>query len=105
MTLRKLLLTGLLAGGTYHLYKNRLSLIDKWTTTQDVVHNSRARLSDIKHHLETLTQETEHLQTITEELAYRYRVFSKETQGHLAEIQNVMAKYQKQDNNHSHHQK
>lgn len=97
MKLKTLVLSGLASAGAFLLYKNRQEIATVVTETTNDIKNTNQAISKVKANLATVKQEQKTLTNVSQDLGYKFRVFNKELQAHLAEIKTVMAKYQTPD--------
>ena len=93
MKLKSFITLSLLGYAGYQAYRYRDQITE---TIQDFLErkdNISSDLDNIRRNLEIINQEKNNIQQISQDLSYKFRVFGKETQAHLDEINRITSKY------------
>nr|WP_282917309.1 chemotaxis protein [Streptococcus canis] len=94
MTTKPLLTLGLLSFAAYKAYQKRTIIKEFWETSAEAKNAIQFDLDKIKGDLALIQDQSKVIQDISQDFTYKWRLFTHETQAHVTEIQNRMAKYQ-----------
>ncbi|MBM7636482.1 chemotaxis protein [Streptococcus saliviloxodontae] len=93
MKLKQLALLSIGVYASYQAYQKRHALAENWTNLKKAGHEASHDLERIKQNLAIIESQTQNLNQISQDLTYKWRVFQKETQPRLREIQDHLAPY------------
>lgn len=97
MKFKNILILSTLSYGAFKIIKHKNDIKENYQNKSHTIETMAHNLEDIKQQLNTLTIESKQLKDIAANLSYKSRVFAKETQSHVSEINKRMNKYTKKE--------
>ena len=97
MKIKTFILSSLLGVGLYQMYYKRKDIKTSFKESKTHYDKAKFDLNNIKENLAIIEQQKEKIQAINQDLTYKIRVFQKESQSHMDEIQKIVAKYYQED--------
>lgn len=97
MRLKNIVFLSALGYGTFKIIKHKDDIKENYHNKSHTIDAMAHNLEDIKKQLNTLTIESKQLKDMTANLNYKSRVFAKETQAHVSEINERINKYIKKE--------
>lgn len=97
MKFKHLIAFGLASYASYQLVKNRQQIKSDYLESKEAIQAAKHDLDNIQKNLTIIKHEKSNLDSMSQDLTYKLRVFSQESQAHLAEINDRLAKYQNVD--------
>ncbi|MDW5564905.1 hypothetical protein [Streptococcus mutans] len=97
MKIKTFILSSLLGAGLYQMYYKRKDIKTSFKESKTHYDKAKFDLNNIKENLAIIKQQKEKIQAINQDLTYKIRVFQKESQSHMDEIQKIVAKYHQED--------
>ncbi|EFR45091.1 hypothetical protein [Streptococcus pseudoporcinus] len=94
MKIKAFLIGGLASYLAFIAYQNKDKIISNLSEAKETKDQIQLDLNKIKANLALIQSEVEKIQTISDDLAYKLRVFNKETQPKINQIKERMEKYQ-----------
>ncbi|HFX5539130.1 TPA: chemotaxis protein [Streptococcus pyogenes] len=94
MKVKTVIAVGLLSFTAYKAYQKRCTIKELLSISRQAKDVAQLDLDNIKANLDLIHSQGKVIQNISRDLAHKWRYFNQETQAHLTEIQNRMAKYQ-----------
>jgi hypothetical protein len=99
MKIGRLIALGLVGYASYKIYKNREVIKEDFISAKSSIEAAKIDLDKIQTNLSIIKEQRENMQNISQDLTYKFRVFDKEKQAHMTEINHTLAKYQISDTN------